>query len=50
MEKQLWNVFQETGDPLGYLFYTAERKKEQPEKEKPRPSGTQREKHPVPLM
>ena len=23
MENQLWNLFRETGDPLGYLYYRA---------------------------
>ena len=37
MENQLWNVFRETGDPLGYLLYQAERQlkpPEQPEQKK----------------
>lgn len=24
MENQLWNVFRETGDPMGYLLYRAD--------------------------
>ena len=26
MEEQLWNLFRETGDPMGYLLYQAEKK------------------------
>ena len=26
MEEQLWNLFRETGDPMGYLLYSAEKK------------------------
>ena len=33
MEKQLWNVFRETGDPVGYLLYQAERRDPEPEAE-----------------
>lgn len=29
MDNQLWNVFRETGDPMGYLLYKADGKKEQ---------------------
>ena len=44
MSDQLWNLFRETGDPMGYLLYRAEKdrekrktqKKEPPEK-KPEP-------------
>ena len=25
MEEQLWNLFRETGDPMGYLLYKAEK-------------------------
>lgn len=33
MEQQLWNLFRETGEPMGYLLVKAEenaRKKEEP--------------------
>ena len=29
MVDQLWNLFRETGDPMGYLLYKAEQKKQQ---------------------
>ncbi len=32
MVDQLWNLFRETGDPMGYLLYKAEQKKQQQEK------------------
>ena len=35
MDTQLWNLFRETGDPMGYLLYKAEEKKE-PEQKEPR--------------
>lgn len=28
MDTQLWNLFRETGDPMGYLLYKAEKQKE----------------------
>ena len=28
-DEQLWNVFRETGDPLGYLLYRAGRERQQ---------------------
>ena len=39
MEAQLWNLFRETGEPMGYLLYRAEKKQKQGEKkrEKPQP-------------
>ena len=39
MEDQLWNLFRETGEPMGYLLYKAEKKQKQSEakKEKPQP-------------
>ena len=39
MEDQLWNLFRETGEPMGYLLYKAEKKKKQTKatKEKPEP-------------
>ena len=42
MEEQLWNVFQETGDPMGYLLYKAEKeqKKSDAERKAPPPAGT----------
>ena len=27
MEDQLWNLFRETGDPMGYLLYRAEKRR-----------------------
>ena len=27
MEDQLWDLFRETGDPMGYLLYRAEEKR-----------------------
>lgn len=39
MNDQLWNLFRETGEPMGYLLFKAERAKRQPElkrTEKPR--------------
>ena len=29
MEHQLWDLFRETGDPVGYLFYRAELERKQ---------------------
>ena len=39
MEDQFWNLFRETGEPMGYLLYKAEKKQKQakPKKEKPQP-------------
>lgn len=34
MDTQLWNLFRETGDPMGYLLYKAEEQKE-PKRKKP---------------
>lgn len=35
MEDQLWNLFRETGDPMGYLLYRAEQlRKEKREADK----------------
>ena len=28
MDTQLWNLFRETGDPMGYLLYKADKQKE----------------------
>ena len=41
MEEQLWNVFRETGDPMGYLLYKAEEKKKESDAERktPPPEG-----------
>lgn len=33
MDTQLWNLFRETGDPMGYLLYKAEKKEEPKQKE-----------------
>ena len=37
MEDQLWNLFRETGEPMGYLLYKAEKKQNgtKAKKEKP---------------
>lgn len=39
MDNQLWNLFQETGDPMGYLLYKAgeKKKKTEPVGEKKKP-------------
>ncbi len=37
MENQFWNLFRETGEPMGYLLYKAEKKQKQAEKEKKKP-------------
>ena len=38
MEDQFWNLFRETGEPMGYLLYKAEKKQKQTEdKKKPQP-------------
>ena len=40
MEDQLWNLFRETGDPMGYLLYKAEkncRQEKTPAKAVPKP-------------
>ena len=34
MEDQLWNLFRETGDPMGYLLYKAEKKQKKAETDK----------------
>ena len=42
MEDQLWNLFCETGDPMGYLLYAAEKRKkdtERPKKTQPQPQS-----------
>lgn len=41
MEHQLWNLFRETGDPVGYLLYRAERQYEQARKCPPTRKNTQ---------
>lgn len=43
MENQLWNLFRETGDPMGYLLYKAEHGKKPPEKPKTEPKKPQRD-------
>ena len=44
MEDQLWNLFRETGDPMGYLLYRAEKscrqEKAPPETAPEPPAGT----------
>ena len=40
MDDQLWNLFRETGEPMSYLFYRAEKsskQKKKADKAKPRP-------------
>ena len=34
MEDQFWNLFRETGDPMGYLLYKAKKKQKKSEKDK----------------
>ena len=31
MDKQLWNLFLETGEPMGYLLYKAEERRKEKE-------------------
>ena len=33
MDHQLWNLFRETGEPMGYLLYAAEQKKTKAKRE-----------------
>ena len=40
MKDQLWDLFRETGDPMGYLLYRAEQKQKKQEAERKKP-GTQ---------
>ena len=45
MKDQLWNLFRETGEPMGYLLYRAEKNRKQEKKtdkaaQKPRQKGT----------
>ena len=43
MDHQLWNLFRETGEPMGYLLYRAEKqqKKDKPEQAAQQPpAGT----------
>ncbi len=37
MEDQLWALFRETGDPMGYLLYKAEQKRKDTKAERPAP-------------
>ena len=39
MDDQLWNLFRETGEPMGYLLYRAEQKQSESKatEEKPQP-------------
>lgn len=43
MEDQFWNLFLETGEPMGYLLYKAEKREKKPDaaqtgqKQKPAP-------------
>ena len=43
MDDQLWDLFRETGEPMGYLLYRAEKKnrsqKKDAEKTVPKPEG-----------
>lgn len=34
MEDQLWNLFRETGDPMGYLLYRAGKKQKKAKTDK----------------
>ena len=38
MEDQLWNVFCETGDPMGYLLYRAKKKEKSAGAEQAKPA------------
>ncbi len=42
MENQLWNLFRDTGDPVGYLLYHAQKREDKsprpPENQKKRPA------------
>ncbi len=40
MDDQLWNLFRETGEPMGYLLYRAgknSKQKKEADKDKPKP-------------
>ena len=37
MEDQLWNLFRETGDPMSYLLYRAEKKRKETDAKKTEP-------------
>ena len=37
MENQLWDLFRETGEPMGYLLYKAEKKRKQTESKEKKP-------------
>ena len=37
MEDQLWDLFLETGEPMGYLLYKAEKKHKKDETQRPKP-------------
>ena len=42
MDDQLWNLFRETGEPMGYLLYRAEKntsREKDAEKPAPKPEG-----------
>ena len=45
MDNQLWNLFRETGDPMGYLLYRAELCNKSEKKTKPG-AETKKEKPP----
>ncbi len=42
MEDQFWNLFRETGDPMGYLLYRAKQKSGPDGGKKKRPEQTAR--------
>ena len=49
MEDQLWNLFRETGEPMGYLLYRAEKQKQTEQKKKAHREGiVARQKPPKP--
>ena len=37
MENQLWDLFRETGDPMGYLLYRAQKKQGKSSPKQPKP-------------
>ena len=47
MNDQLWNVFRETGEPMGYLLFKAEHAKQQPKaKQSQKPQKRKENPHP----
>ena len=39
MEDQLWSMFRETGEPMGYLLYRAEKKQKDSKAEQKKPES-----------